>query len=301
MTYDFVPMPKRKPLRWPNGARLAIIMTANLEYWDKSKETDAPAYPGGPGIVTNMMTGRYYDNPNWTWREYGQRVGIWRIYEAFEQAGLPLTCTINAKMALHRREVVDHAVSRGWEIVAHNYVQTDALANYEFDIEGERKVIRDTLKVYEDVVGKPARGWLSSSLRSTPNTVDLLAEEGLLYFCDLLNDDQPYLLRPKNGRPMVSVSYSGELNDFQTFMHQGKGVDDSRDVFIEQFNELYREGATSGRMMNVGLHPHVIGQPFRIRALREFLGHAKQFPDVWWTTREEVAEWYLKNHAEHIA
>lgn len=301
MTYDFVPMPKRKPLRWPNGARLAIIMTANLEYWDKSKETDAPAYPGGPGIVTNMMTGRYYDNPNWTWREYGQRVGIWRIYEAFEQADLPLTCTINAKMALHRREVVDHAVSRGWEIVAHNYVQTDALANYEFDIEGERKVIRDTLKVYEDVVGKPARGWLSSSLRSTPNTVDLLAEEGLLYFCDLLNDDQPYLLRPKNGRPMVSVSYSGELNDFQTFMHQGKGVDDSRDVFIEQFNELYREGATSGRMMNVGLHPHVIGQPFRIRALREFLGHAKQFPDVWWTTREEVAEWYLKNHAEHIA
>src|SRR5262249_33073393 len=153
MKYDFVPMPKRKPLRWPNGARLALIMTANLEYWDQTKDTDAPAYPGGPGIVTNMMTGKFYDNPNWSWREYGHRVGIWRVFEEFERANVPTTCTLNAKLALHRREIIDHAVSRGWEIVAHNYAQTDALANYQFDIDGERKVIRDTLNVYSDVVG----------------------------------------------------------------------------------------------------------------------------------------------------
>ncbi len=158
----------------------------------------------------------------------------------------------------------------------------------------------DTLKVYRDVVGKPAKGWLSSSLRCTPNTVDLLAEEGLIFFCDLLNDEQPYLIQTKSGKPMVSISYSGELNDFQTFMHQGKDVDESLGVFVEAFTELYREGETSGRMMNVGVHPHVMGQPFRIRALREFLAYVKGFPDVWWATREEIAEWYLKNHASHI-
>ena len=108
------------------------------------------------------------------------------------------------------------------------------------------------------------------------------------------------MIQTASGKPMVSISYSGELNDFQTFMHQGKGADESAAVFKEAFDELYREGATSGRMMMVGLHPHVIGQPHRIRALREFLAHAKGFPDVWWATREEIAEWYLKNHASHI-
>lgn len=300
MQYDFVPLPQRKPLKWPNGARVAVVLTANLEYWDATIDTDKPAYPGGPGVVINTMSGKFYDNPNWTWREYGQRVGIWRIFDECERAGVPVSCTLNAKFALERRAVLDHALARGWEIVAHNYVQTQPLADFQFDIEAERKIIRDTLRVYREIVGKPAHGWLSTSLRSTPNTADLVAEEGLIFFNDLLNDDQPYLIRTKSGKPLVSVPYTAEHNDFQAFMFQGRDVDGACAMFKEAFNELYREGAQSGRLFNIGMHPHVIGQPHRIRAVRDFLQYARRFPDVWWTTREEIASWYLEHHAGHI-
>lgn len=301
MHYEYVPMPHRKPLKWPNGARVAMIITPNLEYWEKTADTDKPAYPGGPGVVINIMSGKYYDNPNYTWREYGQRVGVWRLFDEFERAGVPASCTLNGKLALKRPEIVKYAVARNWELVAHNYVQTEPLADYQFDIEAERVVIRKTLKAYKDVVGKPAKGWLSSSLRSTPNTPDIVAEEGLIFWNDFLNDDQPYLIQTKCGKPLVSIPYTVEINDFQAFMFQGRDVEGACAMYKEAFAELYREGATSGRIFNLGLHPHVSGQPHRIRALRDFLQYAKQFPDLWWTTREEIATWYIANHKSHIS
>lgn len=300
MRYDFVPLPHRKPLRWPGGARLALIVTTNLEYWDQVRASPKPYYPGGPGIVGGDLPGDVYDNPNWTWREYGQRVGVWRMFDVFEAEGVPTSCTMNAKMALERRPVIEAALAKGYEIVAHNFVQSDLLTDFARDEAAERAVIRETLRVYEEACGKKARGWLSSSLRSTLNTIDLLAEEGLSFVTDLLNDDQPYLVETRSGRPMVSVPYTSEVNDFTVFMRQGLTVDGALGVFKEQFDWLYAEGATSGRLMNVGLHPHVIGQPFRIRALRDFLRYAKGFEGVWFATRAEIADWYLENHAGHI-
>ena len=207
---------------------------------------------------------------------------------------------MNAKMGLERRAVIDAALERGWEILAHNYVQSDLLTDFMFDEDKEREVIRETLRVYRETCGRPAKGWLSSSLRSTLNTIDIIAEEGLIFITDLLNDDQPYLVTTRSGKPMVSVSYTSEVNDFTVFMRQGMDVDGAFKVFKEQFDWLYAESATSGRFMNVGLHPHVIGQPFRIRALRDFVDYVKQFDDVWFATREEIAEWYLANHQSHI-
>jgi allantoinase len=300
MEYDYVPMPKRKPLRWPNGARVALMVTTNLEYWDPMRESAAPYYPGGPSIITDVLPGNVYDNPNWTWREYGQRVGVWRMFDCFTNAGVPTTCTMNAKMGLRRREVIEAAKAQNWELVAHNYVQSDLLTNYQFDKEAERAVIQETLRIYQEVVGRKARGWLSSSLRSTPNTPDLIAEEGLDFITDYLNDDQPYLMRTTSGRPLVSIPYTSEVNDFTVFLRQGKDVQGALGVFSECLDELWREGEESGRLMNIGLHPHVIGQPFRIRALREFLAYAKGRPGIWWATREEIADWYLAHHTEHI-
>ena len=300
MHYDFVPIAHRKPLRWPNGKRLAVIMTTNFEYWDPVRETPKPYYPGGPGIVGGDLPGNVYDNPNFTWREYGQRVGVWRMFDVFDAEGVPSSCTMNAKMVAERRPVIDAALQRGWELVPHNYVQTELLTDHMFDEGAEREVIRTTLRIYEDVCGKAPKGWLSSSLRSTLNTADILAEEGLIYFTDLLNDDQPYMIQTRSGKPLVSISYTSEVNDFTVFMRQGQTAEGALSVFKEQFDWLYAESATSGRFMNVGLHPHVIGQPFRIRALRDFLRYVKQFDDVWFATREEIADWYLQHHAEHI-
>ena len=300
MQYPWVPMIKRQPLRWPEGKKLALIVTLNCEYWDLTKDGAEPYYAGGPPMLPDSLPGNVADFPNFTWREYGQRVGAWRLFKLFEEQGAPFSITINAKTALERPEFIEYANQRGWEIVAHNYEQGELLTRYTFDIAKERSLIEATLAVYEKVVGRKARGWLSSSLRSTPNTPDILAENGLQFFCDYMNDEQPYLIQTPSG-PIVNVPYTIEINDFTFFHRRAMSTWDAARMLEDQFDELYREGAESGRIMNVGLHPHVSGHPHRMPCFREFLSHAKKHPDVWWTTREEIAAWYLQNHRSHIA
>jgi peptidoglycan/xylan/chitin deacetylase (PgdA/CDA1 family) len=299
MHYPWSPIAHRGPLRWPDGKKLAVIITMNCEYWDLVKDTSEPYYAGGPPMLPDSLPGNVADFPNFTWREYGQRVGVWRLFKLFEQMGVPLSVTINAKTALERPEIVRHAVDRGWELVAHNYEQGELLTRYTFDIAKERAVIDATLAAYEQVVGRKARGWLSSSLRGTPNTPDLLAERGLLFFCDYMNDEQPYLIHTPSG-PIVNVPYTIEVNDFTFFHRRAMSTWDAARMLKDQFDELMRDSAESARLMSVGLHPHVSGHPHRMPCFREFLAHAKQHPEVWWTTREELAAWYLQHHEQHI-
>jgi len=299
MDYDFVPLPDRKKLNWPNGARLAVILTINLEYWELTRDQTEPLYPGGPATIPFPLPGNVPDYVNWTWREYGHRVGVWRLIDALDAAGVPASCTMNARMATDRQRVIDAVRERGWELVPHNWAQNDILTYYAHDAGAERDVIRRTLDVYEEAVGRPARGWLSSSLRPTARTADILAEFGCIFFCDLLNDDQPYLLRTAT-TPLVCVPYSNDVNDFNMFARGGMTLDQGLATLREQFDQLYAEGADSMRIMNFGMHPHVMGQPYRIRALRDFLAYLKRFDGVWFPKREEIAEWYLANHQHHI-
>lgn len=299
MRYDFVPLPHRKPLKFPDGKRLAMLLTFNLEYWDLIKDTDKPYYAGGPAILPDPLPGNVADFPNFSWREYGQRVGIWRLIGILDKAGVPASCTMNAKTALERPEIIAAVKERNWELVAHNYVQGELLTEYAGNPAKEREIILNTLRVYEKAVGKPARGWLSSSLRCTEKTADLIAEQGLIYHNDIMNDDQPYIVHTDFG-PIVEVPYSNEVNDFTFYVRRGMTNDGVFSLLKDQFDELYAEGAESGRLMNIGIHPHVWGQPFRVRALREFVDYAKGHDGVWWTTREEIAEWYLKVHESHI-
>ena len=299
MQYDFVPPPKRRPLKWPNGKRLAVQVTLNLEYWDKMKDSDQPYYAGGPPALPDQMPGNILDVPNFSWREYGQRAGIWRLFDAFDEVGVPSSCTLNAKLGLERREIVDAAKERGWELVCHNYEQGDLLTNYQSDPDAEEKLIDSALEVYEDVVGRKSPGWLSSSLRSTPNTPDIVAKKGMKFICDYMNDEQPYLMQTAHG-PIVAIPYSIEVNDFGFFLRRNFTTTQTLEMLKEQFDQLYLESATTCKLMSVGLHPHVSGHPFRIRAIREFLSYAKSFDDVWWATREEIANWYLENHESHI-
>ena len=162
-------------------------------------------------------------------------------------------------------------------------------------------MVASTLKVYEDFYGRKAKGWLSSSLRGTPNTPEILAEHGCLFYCDIMNDDQPYLLQTNSG-PIVSTPYTNEINDFTILTRRGHTTDEMRDILCEELKVLYEEASESGsgRMMNVGLHPHVSGRAYRIRAIKEFLEYAKSLEGVWFAKREEVAEWYLENNEGHI-
>lgn len=301
MKYPYSAITERGPLKWPNEAKVALMVSLNLEHWDMVKDTDQPYYAGGPAILPNTLPGNVPDFPNFTWREYGQRVGIWRLFEVFDEAGVPAGCTINAKTALERRAIVDAANERGWEIVAHNYEQGELLSDYAHDADKEREVILRTLKVYEDVIGRPAKGWLSSSLRGTVNTCGVLAEQGLIFYCDIMNDDQPYLVETDHGN-IVSTPYSNEINDFTMLTRMGFSTDQFLAAIKEELTVILSdaESSGSGRMMNLGLHPHVSGRAYRIRAVREFLEYAKSLDGVWFATREEIAEWYLQNNAGHI-
>ncbi|MDG2527493.1 hypothetical protein [Caulobacter endophyticus] len=299
MEYDYVPLPHRKPLIWPNGARVALVMTFNLETWDLTKPTKEKYYAGGPAVLPDVLAGDTPDFPNYTWREYGQRVGIWRLFDLFDELGVKASCTTNAVTFERRKAMTDACLERGWELLAHNWEQGELLTDFAHEPAKERDIVLRSLEQYEKFVGKRAKGWLSSSLRGTLQTADILAEHGCTFYCDLLNDDQPYLLKTPNG-PIVSTPYSNEINDFTLLTRRGHTTDEYRDVMIEELNVLYKEGATSGRIMNVGIHPHVSGRAYRIRALREFIQHAKSLPGVWFATREEIADWYLANHESHI-
>jgi allantoinase len=298
--YKYSALPDRAPLRWPNDARIAVIFTINIEHWDMTHDSDVPLYAGGPSAVPYELPGTVPDYANFSWREYGQRIGIWRLIEVFDKAGVPTTCTINGRTALDRARIVDAVNERGWEILAHNFVQTQMLNELSGDPDGERDVIKRTLDAYADVIGRPARGWLSSSMRSTHETPHILKELGLDFIACYLNDDQPYPLETRHGS-LLAIPYSNDLNDYRMFSRCGMSTEGALGMMREGFDQMYLEGADSGRILNVGMHPHVMGQAWAIRAIREFVDHVKNTENVWFPKREEIADWYQENGAGHIS
>jgi peptidoglycan/xylan/chitin deacetylase (PgdA/CDA1 family) len=299
LDYDYVPLPNRNPIQWPGAKRLALIFTFNLETWDLTKDTDKPYYAGGPAILPDTLPGNTPDYPNFTWREYGQRVGIWRLIDLFDEMGIAASCTTNAVTFERRSAMTDAVIERGWELLAHNFEQGELLTNFAHDEVAERDVILRSIAMYEKHVGRRPVGWLSSSLRGTLNTAAILADQGFKFYCDLMNDDQPYIIRTQHG-PIVGVPYSNVINDFTMVTRQALSTDAMRDQLIEEFDVLYAEGAKTARIMNVGLHPHVTGRAHRIRAIREFIAHAQKHEGVWWARREEIADWYAANHEHHF-
>ena len=145
MPYPWSPLPSRKPLKFPDGKRLAVIITVNAEYWDAVKPYKEPYYAGGPPVIPDPLPGDVFDSPNFTWREYGQRVGIWRCFDVAEKDGIRFSVTFNAKTMLERREIADSAKQLGFEMVAHNYEQGELLTRFAFDEAKEREVIGNTL------------------------------------------------------------------------------------------------------------------------------------------------------------
>ena len=183
------------------------------------------------------------DTANWTWREYGQRVGIWRLMDVFDSMGVAPSCTCNGMILVERRRIVDAVKERGWELVPHNWAQNDLLTYYAYNPEQERAVIRRTLDKYQEVVGRPAKAWLSSAIRGTVHTPAFLKEFGLVAYCDYLNDDQPYLIDTIHG-PIVCVPYSNDINDFNMFARGGLSTRDGIDMLKLCFDQLHAEGAS---------------------------------------------------------
>lgn len=281
--FAYSPIVKRPRLEWPNGARIALWLIPNIEFF--SLEEKIPAGSGGSGT-------RPPDVPGWSVRDYGNRVGLFRLMEVMDRYSIRGTVALNSELCVHHPFIVEQCMARDWELMGHNETNTRRLN--EVSTEEERKIIRSTFATIERASGKRPRGWLSAGLQETWDSVDLLAQEGCHYVCDWTNDDQPYVMELEAGRRILSIPYSYDINDKPVFENKNRMPADFTEMICRQFDVLYKEGAGSGRVMAIALHPYIIGMPYRIGALDKALEYICAHADVWLATGGEIADHYLR-------
>lgn len=275
---------RRPKLELPGGARVALWVVTNIEFFalDKAMPGDSNERPKG-GDPTPMVR-------HWAQRDYGNRVGVFRLMELLAAHGIRSSVALNALVCDHHPQIVEDCVKLGWEMMGHCRTNTERLT--EVPPEQERAGIRETLDRIARATGKRPVGWLGAGLHETWNTLDHLADEGCIYVADWVNDDQPYVM-DVGGRRLVSVPYSYELNDTAAIVRNKYTPGEFERMIRDQFEVLWREGAESGRVMAICLHPYITGQPHRIAALARALAHIDRFEGVWKATGEEIARHYL--------
>jgi allantoinase len=276
--FDETPLPLRPKRFWPNGAKLAVYVALNLE-----------AYPFGEGLSEDIVPGAGQpDVLNWSWREYGNRVGAWRLLDEFRALGMPLSLLVNSAIYERHAPLVAAFRAAGAAIVAHGRTNGESQAG--LDEAAERALIlaaRDGIAREE---GAPPQGWLGPWIAETEMTPDLLAESGFTYTLDWCLDDQPVALRTRAGG-LLALPYPQELNDSNAIVARRHSAGEFADMIVAQYEEMREQAAlTPGLVMGIALHAYVAGQPFRLRALRDALRRvAASEPDVWLATSDAIA------------
>jgi allantoinase len=278
--FPYSPINRRPRLEWPNAARLALWVIPNIEYFSLEER------PGGYGAG-----GRIPDVPMWSERDYGNRVGLWRLMEVLDRYALRATVALNSLVCDRHPVIIEEGNRRKWEWMGHNESNTRRLN--EAPAGEEAQIIKRTFATIRRATGAAPKGWLSSGLQETWDTLDLLAAEGGQYVCDWCNDDQPYAMHLDGGRRLVAVPYAQQTNDKPAYERMHVTPAEFRDMICRTFDVLYREGAGSGRVMAIALHPYISGMPHRIDALDAALDYICRHADVWRTTGAEIAEWYM--------
>ncbi|MBI2183660.1 MAG: polysaccharide deacetylase family protein [Thaumarchaeota archaeon] len=287
--YEYSAIVRRHSLKWPNNARVAVIVTVNFECWDLQPRS----YGGPPIIGSDLLPPDAPDVPNFTWREYGQRVGIFRIANMLDNLGIKASVTLNALAGERYPVIIEEMKKRDWEFIAHCYKQDDLIPKFKGE-EEERQYLQKVLDTFRKVVGHSSEGWLSTGERSTLSTPKILADFGLKHFSDYQNDDQPYFLNLGNNKRLLSIPYTSELNDYRC-IRSGLPHTALTDIIKDEFDVLYEEGAENARLMNIGLHPHVSGRAHRIKALRPALEYMKNRKGVWFALRKDIYDWCVIN------
>lgn len=270
----------RPPLRLPGGARLVVWSIVNLEAWDigRTMPRQVLPAPSGPSPLPDV--------PNWSWHEYGMRVGVWRFFRLFERLGIRPTLSINARVVEDYARVAEEALRQGWEFMGHAYEQGPIHA-----IADQRAMIRQSLDLLERFTGGRPKGWLGPGLTQTLETPDLLAEAGVKYIGDWVYDDEPTTITTRAGK-LVTLPYSVELNDIPMMLVQHHESDYLLRRAIDQFDRLYEEGRERAKIFSIAIHPYISGQPHRIKYLEAFYDYARRFEGVIFLTGEEILTWY---------
>ena len=276
--FDYSPITQRKPYRWPGGAGLAVYLGFNIEHFAFGEGMGANLGPVSPQP----------DVLNYSWREYGNRVGAWRCLELFDQLGLPAAALINTALYDHCPELVAACVARGDELVGHGH--SNAERQGVLDEISERKLLADCRDIMQKQSGQAAAGWLSPWISESLVTPDLLAETGYSYTLNWCHDDQPVPLRTRSGQPLWAVPYPQELNDIPMIVARQMDGKDFAQMIIDQLDEMLDQTQAPGSaplVMGIALHPYIVGQPYRLRHLRRALQHVAAARDqgkVWMTT-----------------
>jgi len=276
-SFPYSPIVHRPKLVWPKNARVAFWVIPNIEVFALNERM-----PSGSGKIPEV--------PAYCIRDYGARIGVWRIIEVLEEFNIRGTVALNSEVCDVYPQIIEETNKLGWEFMGHNQSNTRRLN--EILADDERRVIHEVLTRIEQATGKKPVGWLSSGLQETWNTLDYLVEEGYRYIADWVNDDQPYLMDIK-GKPLVSLPYSFDINDKPAFEDHHRTAEEFDTMIRRQFDVLFREGASSGRVMAVALHPYIIGVPHRIEALRSALKYICAHEGVWFATGAEIVDHYL--------
>ena len=275
----------RPRLRWPNDARVALWLAPNVEFYE---------YEPTPSEFRNPWPRvAHPDVLHYSYRDYGNRVGFWRMLEVFDQYKVRGSVSLNMAVLEHFPEIRDAMVARDWDYFTHGIYNTRLLFGMTPD--EERAFYADNRETLYRHTGKRLLGMLGPAFSSTANTPELMAEAGLLYQVDWFHDDQPFPINVRSGK-LISLPYTRELNDSVVFNAPGLEADYFAQICKDQFDVLYAEGAQTGQVMCIALHPYLIGQPHRLRYLADILDYVTAFDGVWVTTSDEIAEHYMTHH-----
>ena len=274
--YAYSPITARPVYDWPQGKRLAIYVAINLEWFAFGEGLGAELAPGGPQP----------DVLNYAWRDYGNRVGIYRLAELMADLNLPVSLLVNAQMVAEAPQAI--AAFPNAEIVGHGRSNSERQGT--LNEAEERALISETTAVLENYSGARPRGWLGPWISQSPLTPDLLQEAGYEYMLDWCHDDQPVWMTTRNGR-ILSVPYPQELNDIPQIVARKREGDEFAGMIIDAFEVMRAESAKRPLVMGVALHPYVVGWPHRFKHLARALRHvAAQADDqVWFTTSGAIA------------
>ena len=275
--YPYSALPDRPVYDWPGGRRLAVYIAINLETFEFGAGLGAELAPGGPQP----------DVLNYAWRDWGNRVGAWRLRDLLETLALPASVLANSRLYEDCPGLIEAFRARGDEIVGHG--RTNAERQGDLDEAAERVLIAEATQALTRGEGRAPGGWLGPWISQSRVTPDLLAEAGYRYLLDWCHDDQPIWFRTRT-RPILAVPYPQELNDIPAIVARKETGRAFAQAIRDGFDEMLAQSAKAPLVMGIALHPYIVGQPHRLRPLREVLAYIAGHRDrIWLTTAGEIA------------
>lgn len=279
--FDYSAITRRADYRWPGGARLAVYVALNHEHFAFGEGLGAAIGPASPQP----------DVLNYSWREYGNRVGAWRCLELLDTLRWPAAALVNTALYEHAPELMAACVARGDEIVGHGH--SNAERQGVLEAADERALLalcRDRIAAHS---GQAPGGWLSPWISESRLTPDLLAETGYRYTLNWCHDDQPVPMRTRGGQTLWAVPYPQELNDIPMIVARQMDGRDFAAMIVDHFDEMLEQSARQPLVMGIALHPYIVGQPYRLRHLRVALQHIARAAlggAVWLTTPGRICD-----------